>query len=181
MKKQFQKRYFVLAIVMIMVGVLVWRVSISYAYMNQGYEGNNIVSGDKWGVNIISIDEIEKVGEAVLTNDVSTIATTLNFDAILFQPGDKLSFNVTVENTGSLNAELYALTLSGLSDLDGEVIDYQIIPIDSSILHDNDKEGSILKKGEKQVFKVILEYSSSAKMKKEYHLNLASTIIYKQK
>lgn len=182
MKKDIQKRYILLGIIMVIVGVLIWKVSTSFAYVNQGYEGRNIVSGDKWGVNITEIGEVETKGDAVLVKDVSTIGTTLNFNAILFHPGDEISFDITVMNTSSLKAELYALTLTGLSDFDSENITYVIRPIDSSILHTDDVDGSIIKSGEKQMFNIRVFYDEKMHdLGKEYNLSLGSTIIYKQK
>lgn len=180
MKKKYQKRYIILALIAIGVVFLIWKVSTSYAFINQGYVGRNIVSGDKWGVNIIEISRVQKEGTAELIKDISTIGTTLNFNAMLFTPGDKISFNVTVENTSNLNAELYALTLSGLSQQDSEYIDYTIIPIDSSLLHEDDRMGSIIKSGDKQLFNIVVSYDENAKIAKEYNLSLGSTIIYKQ-
>ena len=179
--RNMQKRYIFLGIVMVIVGILVWRLSSSYASMNQGYQGKNIISGDKWGVNITNVGDVEKNGSAELTKEISTIGTTLNFSAVLFKPGDKISFNIDVENTSTLNAELYALTLTGLNDIDGENISYTILPVDGSILHSEEVEGSILKSGGKQTFNITLVYDEVGSANHEYHLNLGSTIIYKQK
>ena len=181
MKKSIQKRYILLTVIAVIVGVLVWRISSSYAKMDQGYSGKNIISGDKWGINITKIDNIEKTGEAVLVNDVSTIGTTLNFQAVLFKPGDKISFDIEVSNTSTLPGELYALTLTGLNDIDNEDINYTILPIDSSIIHDDNTVGSIINSGEKQKFNITLEYDLMSTSDTERHLNLGSTIIYKQK
>ena len=182
MQKKIQKRYILVGVIIMLVGILTWRLlSTSYAKMDQGYTGKNIISGDKWGINITKIDNIEIDGEAKLVGDVSTIASTLNFYAVLFKPGDKISFNVEVSNTSNLPAELYALTLTGLNDIDGEDINYTILPIDGSIIHDNDNSGSIIKSGEKQVFNIVLEYDSNSTNAIERHLSLGSTIIYKQK
>ena len=181
-KKNIQKRYVLVGIIFVIVGVLVWNLlSTSYAKMDQGYTGKNIISGDKWGVNITKIDNIVKNGEAVLIGDVSSIGTTLNFSAVLFKPGDKISFDVEVSNTSILDAELYALTLTGLNDIDGEDINYTILPIDGSIIHDNTTQGSMLNSGNKQTFNITLEYDSMSSNNVERHLNLGSTIIYKQK
>ena len=181
-KKNIQKRYVLVGVIFVIVGVLVWKLlSTSYAKMDQGYTGKNIISGDKWGINITKIDNIEKNGEAVLVGDISSIGTTLNFNAVLFKPGDKISFDVEVSNTSMLDGELYALTLTGLNDIDGEDIDYTILPIDGSIIHDNNTQGSILNSGTKQMFNITLSYSSMATNNIEKHLNLGSTIIYKQK
>ena len=181
MEKKYQKRYIVLGLIILIVFVLIWRVSNSFAFVNQGYTGKNIVSGDKWGVNVIEITDINTTGKAELIGDVSTIGTTINFDVMLFEPGDKVSFVVNTENTSILDAELYALTLSGLSKENSEYINYQIIPIDSSVIHTSTTDGSILKSGDRQMFRVDVEYNSNANHEKEYSLSLGSTIIYKQK
>ena len=183
MEKKYQKRYIVLGLIIVAVCVLVWRVSTSFAFVNQGYTGNNIVSGDKWGINIMDISEVNTTGSAELVKNVSTIGTTLNFDVLLFKPGDKVSFNVTVENTSVLNAELYALTLSGLSKVDAEHVTYQIMPVDSSVIHEKDVDGSIIRSGEKQVFRIEVSYdeNTNQNIDHEYSLSLGSTIIYKQK
>ena len=163
--KNVQKRYIFLGMVIVLVGILAWRLSSSYASVNQGYTGKNIISGDKWGINITNVSDVEKAGKAEIINDVSTIGTTLNFSVVLFKPGDKVSFNSDVENTSILDAELYALTLTGLNDIDSENITYTILPIDDSVIHTNEENGSILRSGNN----------------KEVHLSLGSTIIYKQK
>ena len=182
MQKNVQKRYILLIIIVVLVGVLVWRVSTSYASVDQGYTGKNIISGDKWGINITNVGDMQIEGDAVVSKEVSTIGTTLNFDVILFKPGDKVSFDITVENTSALSAELYALTLTGLNDIDAEFITYTIMPVDSSILHTDEVDGSIIKSGEKQLFNITIEYDELANdHNNEYHLSLGSTIIYRQK
>ena len=180
---KFQKRYILLIIVIVITGILIWRLNTSYSAVDIGYSGRNIISGDKWGINIIEVGKVTTEGEAILTRDVSTIGTTLNFDVSLFKPGDKVSFDITVGNTSSLKAELYALTLSGLSNIDSEIIDYTILPIDSSIVHEENRTGSIISSGEKQMFNITVSYSNNvSKMEdREFNLNLGSTIIYKQK
>ena len=178
-----QKRHILLIAVIIMTGVLIWKLNTSYSAMDIGYTGNNIISGDKWGVNITEIGNINIDGEAILTKEVSTIGTTLNFDVTLFKPGDKISFDITVSNTSTLPAELYALTLSGLSSIDSEIIDYTILPIDTSIIHEDNVTGSIIKSGEKQIFNITVSYNEkvSTMENREVSLSLGSTIIYKQK
>ena len=173
--KNIHKRYIVLFVVIIVVVVVIWKLYPSFAYMNQGYEGNNIVTGRNWGVNITEISNIEKKGEAILLNNVDSIGTTLNFNVSLFKPGDEVSFDITVTNTGKLNAELYAMTLAGVSPLDGEAIDYEILPLDYI--------GSIIKANESQSFHLSVKYSDRVAqgVNREYNLGLGSTIIYKQK
>ena len=181
MQKNIQKRYVFLTIIVLLVVILIWRLSSSFASVDQGYTGKNIVSGDKWGVNIVKVGEVEKNGKAELVGDVSTIGTTLNFSAVLFNPGDKINFDIEVKNTSVLNAELYALTLTGLNDIDSENITYTILPIDDSIIHDKNNDGSILKSGATEKFNITVAYDDIANSSGEYHLSLGSTIIYKQK
>ena len=178
-----QKRHILLIFVIVVTGILIWKLSTSYSAIDIGYTGKNIISGNQWGVNIIEVDKVNTEGDAILTKDVSTIGTTLNFDVALFKPGDKVSFDITVSNTSTLPAELYALTLSGLSSIDSEIIDYRILPIDSSIIHEEDTTGSIIKSGEKQLFNITVSYNEkvSKEEDREVSLSLGSTIIYKQK
>lgn len=181
MKKDIQKRYILLIVIIAIVGVLLWRVSSSYATVNQGYSGKNIISGDKWGINITKVGDISLSGDAIVTKEVSTIGTTLNFQVNLFKPGDMVSFDIEVSNTSILDAELYALTLTGLNDIDSEEITYTILPVDGSIIHTDDEVGSIIKAGEKQVFNITVSYDDTATNSSERHLSLGSTLIYRQK
>ena len=179
--KNMQKRYIFVGIVMVLVAVLVWQLSSSYASVTQGYTGKNIISGDKWGINITNVSDIEKTGDAQVSKEVSTIGTTLNFSAVLFKPGDKISFNIDVENTSVLDAELYAYSLSGVNIIDSEYITYAILPIDGSIYHTDTTNGSIMKSGNKQSFNVTVSYDDIPNSDGERQLDLGLTLIYKQK
>ena len=181
MSKRVQKRYIFVVIVFVFVAVLIWRLSSSFALVDQGYTGKNIISGDKWGINITKVSNVEKYGSAELIKDVSTIGTTLNFSAVLFKPGDSINFDIEVTNTSVLDAELYALTLTGLNDIDSEFITYMILPVDGSIIHGTDNNGSIIKSGDKQTFNISVKYDDIGNSKGEYHLSLGSTLIYKQR
>ena len=178
-----EKRYIVLMIIMVVSAILIWRVSTSSASVDIGYSGNNIVSGDKWGINITDISNVSQEGEGLIISDIASIGTTIDFNVMLLKPGDKVSFNITLENTSTLSGELYAIALSGLSNIDSENITYEVTPIDSSILHTDEHDGSILSTQNKQVFNVSVRYDDNVSLQndKEYQLNLGATIIYKQK
>lgn len=178
-----QKRYIILGAVLVAVCGLVWKLSSSYAIYNPGYDGENIVVGDKWGINIVEVLDMNTKGNLVINEKVSTIGTTLNFSVSLFEPGDEVSFDFVVENLGKLDGELYATTLSGLSNLESEVISYEIIPLDYIGIHEDDNDGSIIKSGERQSFRITVKYEENVAIDniKEYNLSLGSTIIYKQK
>lgn len=178
-----QKRYVLLAIIVIFSAFLIWRVSTSYASVDIGYTGNNIVSGDKWGINITDISDVVSKGEGLIVGDVSSIGTTIDFNVFLVKPGDEVSFDITLENTSTLSGELYAIALSGLSNIDSEYVTYTVSPIDSSLIHTDENDGSIIRSNDKQVFhvSVSLDENNNSHNNKEYQLNLGATIIYKQK
>ena len=179
--KNMGKRYIFVGIVAVLVGVLVWQLSGSYAKVDQGYSGKNIISGDKWGINITKVGEVKRNGNADMIGDISTIGTTLNFKAVLFKPGDEISFDIEVENTSVLDGELYAYSLSGVNNIDSEYVTYSVVPSDGSIFHTNTSNGSILKSASKQVFTITLSYDDIPNATEEYQLDLGLTLIYKQK
>lgn len=179
--KNMGKRYIFVGIVALLVGVLAWQLSSSYAKVEQGYSGNNIISGDKWGVNITKIGEVKRNGNADMIGDISTIGTTLNFKAVLFKPGDEISFDIEVENTSVLDAELYAYSLSGVNTKDSEYVTYSVVPTLGTVFHTDTTSGSILKSANKQVFTVTLSYDDIPNSTEEYQLDLGLSLIYKQK
>jgi hypothetical protein len=173
------KRNILLIIIAFAVLILIYQLSDSFAY-TEGYSGNNIITGRDWGINITDIEEANIVGEATLLKDISSIATTMNINVLLRKPGDEISFNFTITNTSKLNGELYAITQQGLNNIDSEYINYTVIPVDYVELHTDDKEGSLIKRGDKQTFKVTIKYLDVPNPK-DVNLSLGTTIIYKQK
>ena len=177
------KRYLVVMVVILIVGVLIWKLSGTYALYNQGYTGNNIVDGNEWSINIINVSDATLKNDAQLIKEVSTIGTTLNFEVSLPKNDSSLTFDFEIENMGELDAELYALTLNGLSSMQSEYINYVIEPLDYVTIKTAEEEGSILKKGEKHTFRITVSYQDNVNESnfEETILNLGSTIIYEQK
>lgn len=177
-----RKRYIFVTLIIVIVCILIWKLSSSYALYNKGYEGTNIVNGDKWSVNVVEIGDVVTNGDATLLGDIDSIGTTFNFDVNLIKSGDSISFPITIKNTGKLDAMLYTIALSGLSKLDSEVINYEIVPLDYTYLKTDTTNGSIMKNGQVQMFKVTVSYSNnvSVNTNRDYNLNLSGTIIYQQ-
>lgn len=176
------KRYILVVVVSIIVCVLIWKISGTYALYNQGFEGNNLVDGDNWSMNIVSVSDVLLEGEAILVKDVSSIGTTLGFEVSLPNPDSSLSFDFVVQNMGKLNAELNALTLSGLSTIDSEYVNYEIMPLDYLSVKTNEQAGSIIKPDERHTFRIKVSYQDSVNKNniKAATLNLSSTIIYEE-
>ena len=82
MKKK-EKRYILVVVVAVLVGVLIWQLSSSYATVTQGYSGKNIISGDKWGINITKVGEIQKEVNAEVKGDISGNKDYDNIAAVL--------------------------------------------------------------------------------------------------
>ena len=178
-----QKRYIIVALVIVVVGILIWKLSSSYALVNQGFEGNKIVSGNNWSMNIINVSEPTLEGDAILVKNISTIATTLAFEVSLPNPDSKISFDFEIENMGKLDAELCAMTLMGLSTVQSEYVDYIIEPLDYVTVKTETQAGSILKTNERHAFRITVSYQDNVNEKNILNqvLNLGSTIIYSQK
>lgn len=177
------KRYILVIVVILVVSFLIWKIGGTYALYNQGYEGNNIVEGTNWALNIVDVSEPVLSNDATLVKDISTIGTTLGFEVSLPKPDSSLSFEFDIENMGKLEAELDALTLNGLSILDSEYINYEIVPLDYLSIKTEENVGSILKNGEKHRFKITVSYQENVNENniKETTLNLGATIIYEEK
>lgn len=182
-----KKKYAYGIILLIVCGLVVWKLSSSFAYTDPdlGYTGSAIISGTDWGVNITEIDEPEVEGNAVIKGSIDKEGSTFSdFNCVLYNPGDKVSFNITVTNTSKLEAELYSIKKMGLSPEQAELITYSITPIDVNLmLHTDSQDGSKIKTNESQNFRVEVVYNDNIAngVYQEFNLNLGGTFIYKQK
>ena len=99
------------AIVALVCALEIMAVGYSLLAQNLTINGTaNITS--TWDVQITGITEGEATGGATNKTPASFTGTTATFDVELKNPGDKMIYNITVENKGSLNAKLTGLTVS---------------------------------------------------------------------
>lgn len=112
----------------IMIGVLsviVCIMAVGYAYLSQQLTVNGTAHIDsKWDVRISNItakvngvaggttptDNAINEGCSTTTAPSGCTGTTASFDASLFQPGDSITYTVTVANYGTLPAGLDTVT-----------------------------------------------------------------------
>lgn len=103
-------------------------MAVGYAAFAQTLEinGNAKIAGE-WDVEITGI-EPTYVGGASDEKDLPTFtSTTATFDTILNAPGDSATYVVTVENLGTIDAELDSISLLP-DDAEGSpAIDYEIV------------------------------------------------------
>lgn len=105
----------------ILIGALLFTIvvmAVGYAAFAQTLtiNGNAKISGE-WDVEITGITS-SKVGTADAGTPTFTAATA-TFDASLAKPGDSVTYTVTVENKGNIDAKLSDITLSPQATPDG--------------------------------------------------------------
>ncbi len=99
----------------VMIGVLsvlVCIMAVGYALLAQELTINGSASIDStWRVEITNITSKDVVGDAVNKTDPSYTATTANFSVGLTQPGDSITYDITVTNKGTLDAVVESINV----------------------------------------------------------------------
>lgn len=94
--------------------VLVMSVGYAAFATQLTLNGNAEIVGE-WNVEITKIEATNVVGTAD-AGDPSFTKTSATFDADLYKPGDAVTYTVTVENKGSIDAVLDAATFTEQAD-----------------------------------------------------------------
>lgn len=99
----------------ILIGVLLLTIvimSVGYAAFatTLNINGSAQIAGD-WDVSITGITP-ETTGTASEDPASSFTATTATFNAKLMKPGDSITYTITIENKGSIEAKLNSITLT---------------------------------------------------------------------
>lgn len=178
--KKIHKRYIIVGVVLVVVCVLVYKLSTSYALRNN--DNNQILTGDDWSLNITSISTPKLTGDAQVTTDLNSIGNNINFSVKLPKKSSSISYDVVVKNMGKLDAELFTISLFGLTELQKEYINYTVTPVDYIVMKSPTQNGSILKNGQTHKFNVSISYQSNVTDKNiiKDELSLGLNIIYSQ-
>lgn len=132
----------------LLVAVLVMSVGYAaFASQLKLDEGRAEIVGD-WQVEITKIEATNIVGQADAGTYSNTISTA-SFDADLKQPGDAVTYTVTVENKGSIDARLDNATFT--EQVDGS----------SAIIYTTTNPGETLAAGASTTFTVTVTYDST--------------------
>lgn len=122
MKRDLKNVFILLLVVAIAV------MAAGYAAFAQTLEINGTATIDgRWDVEIVGItSEVE--GEAKAGTPTFT-ASTANFAALLNQPGDSVTYTITVKNKGTIDAKLNSITLNPqvIEDDESPAIVYEVI------------------------------------------------------
>ena len=139
-------------IIITVLSVLVVAMAVGYALLAQELTINGTATIDStWDVKITGIAQSgEAVGGATSKASPTFTSTTANFSVSLIQPGDSISYNVTVTNSGTLDAIVDSITIS---DSTNPAINYTVTGI---------TEGTTLaKNGGTNTLTVTVDYEDS--------------------
>ena len=101
-----------------------------------------------WDVEITDITTSNKVGSASVKEQPTFEKLTATFSTNLVSPGDSITYNIKVENKGSLDAKLNKITLT---KEDNPAVLFETKGL---------KEGGVLRKGESAILNVSVTYNS---------------------
>ena len=141
-------------LIIVMVIALVF-MSTAYAILSQQLNINGTATiSDSWNVKITDIEAIASSGtaEAGSVNNTGTVAT---ISPVFYTVGDSVTYKVTVENKGSLDAVLTsittAVTANDGTDNPNVVYEYEGI-----------KAEDVLASGDSVTFTVTVTYASAS-------------------
>lgn len=156
-------------IVIVILCLLVCIMSVAYAMLATDLviKGKTSINS-VWKVEITDIKEKEKVGKATSKTSPSYSSTTATFDVNLIQPGDSISYDVKIKNSGSLNAIVNSISI--LTD-ENESIIYEVSGI---------KENDRLEAGEETTLTVKVTFNSNVTQIIKQSQNITIVINYAQ-
>ena len=166
-----KKKKDILIIVMLVAVVC---MSSAFAMLSQKLEvsGAGTVKGN-WDVEITDLEAIatQGNGNSLSASSDLTVATLV---AELTQPGDSVTYNVTVENKGNIDATLESITSNATPNYGTDDNPYLIYT------YDGITSGSVLRAGEKITFAVTVQYSSETTDVAMMTVNLTTILNYVQ-
>ena len=122
-----------------------------------------------WSVKITSITPTDIIGEAKDKPEVTTYTdTTATFGTSLKLPNDSITYNIVIENQGSLDAKLDTISKT---DTNNSAISF----VTSGV-----EEGDLLKAGEKVTMKVKVTYTPGDSQPTNLESNLKVELEYSQ-
>ena len=110
-------------------------------------KGNIKIEEPKWEVTFDSINTSGLIGEASNYRNPMLTDYVINFFAYFKEPNDSIEYEIVVENSGNLNAQLSSISLLGIDD---KMLKYEVTGI---------REGIVLKKGKSKSFKLKITYT----------------------
>ena len=175
------------AIAIIALCLSVIGLSIGFAAFSQNLtvNGTGTLKGNLWKVEFAdlvtpTLANSKLVGTATSVADINVAGTTLTFAASLYFPGDKVIYDFKVKNTGTIDAKISAVSLTGVDAATAKKISYTLTYANGDPIEVND----VLNSGDTENLRLIVEFSplaTSADLPaSDVALSLGATITYLQ-
>ena len=140
-----KKRIIILVTLIILLGIM----TIGYAAFQAqlSIKGNSKITSN-WDIRITNVTETKKTGSGESTNPPTWTHLTANMEADLYEKGDSVEYEVTIENKGSLDAKLDDIISNIKSNNEAVKISFE-----------GYIKGEKLFKGETKIITVKIEYN----------------------
>lgn len=115
------------------ITVAVVALTVAFAALSQilTISGTAKMAGTSWNINFGVPSEPVLSGKAVMDKAPIINGTTLDFGVVLEQPGDSVTFNVPIANTGTIDAQINNFSLTGVTEASAKKINYTITGINN--------------------------------------------------
>lgn len=160
-----------LLIIVMLVAVVC--MSSAFAMLSQKLEVRDGDVEANWNVEITNVVESATQGNGV-SESASSDLTMATFAAGLSQPGDSVTYTVTVENKGNIDAKLDSISSTATPGYGTDDNPYVIYT------YDGITSESVLKAGDSISFTVTVQYSSEATTVTNLNANLTTILNYVQ-
>ena len=139
-------------IIYALIGVLML-TTVAYASLQTilNVSGTVVKKGNLWNIYFTNPSSASIVGTAT-GSSINIQASSLNFQASLYKPGDKVTYTVDIKNGGTIDAVLNIISLTGLDTAKSNSLNYTATYSDGSAI----KEGDTL--NIMQNYRMNLEY-----------------------
>jgi len=157
-------------------------LSIGFAAFSQilTVNGTGTLKGNDWKIIFADLQTPTTVGETTTTANIDMAGTTLAFDVELVFPGDKATYEFKVKNTGTIDAKVSAVTLTGVTEAAAQKISYTLTYADGTAIAAND----VLNSGDEEDLLLTVEFDPTATSDDlpttDFAFTLGATITYIQ-
>ncbi len=132
-------------IITLLIIIIVMAVAYSALATRLTINGTAEIIGE-WDVKIINIEAIQ-VSEGCNSGELQFTNTTATFDAELVKPGDSITYEITIQNAGNIDAKLDNATFKSDEGEQSPAIDYEV-----------SNPAELLHAGEETKFTIMIKY-----------------------
>lgn len=163
MKKGRKKLFVVIVILLILC------ISIGYAALSDNFKikGTTNITGNTWALSFTNI-QVDTSASNVTASTAPHIVTgtssddytqQVEYEVTLAKPKDVYVFTVDLQNTGSIDAEISSVSLSGLTSNASQYIEYTVKDVTNASSPRDAAVGDIISaSGGKKTYKVTTQF-----------------------